>query len=359
MLRPAGKGRPTEQEIRKEMGIPSAGDLRGQLDTVGYASKPEQMAKVWELGALPPAPPSLGTDPKPGVIGVVAPHDDYIYAGRVDRRVLPLVTAKTVVMIGVFHAYRRFGAHDEMVFEDYRAWRAPDGEMKISPLRDEIFAALPKDEAVRDDLAHDAEHSLESLAYWLRHSRPDVELVPMILPVAPFPRFEKMAQHFSAALAQAIKKRGWVLGRDIAVVISSDGTHYGPDFKYVPFGEGGVTAFEKSIALDRGLLNGVLSGAVSTAKAREFFASAVNPDKLDDYRSSWCGRFSLPFGLMVLANTAHALGQPAPVGVPLALSATVDAPELKVRDLGLGPTAPANLYHFVMHPAVAFVPGKP
>jgi len=44
--------------------------------------------------------------------------------------------------------------------------------------------------------------------------------------------------------------------------------------------------------------------------------------------------------------------------VPVALGVSVDTPELSVRDVGVGPTAPANLYHFVPHPALAFVPGS-
>jgi hypothetical protein len=34
---------------------------------------------------------------------------------------------------------------------------------------------------------------------------------------------------------------------------------------------------------------------------------------------------------------------------------SVDTPELALRDCGIAPTAPANLYHFVTHPAAAFV----
>jgi hypothetical protein len=41
-------------------------------------------------------------------------------------------------------------------------------------------------------------------------------------------------------------------------------------------------------------------------------------------------------------------------GHPVAYSTSVGAPELPVRDLGLGETAPANLYHWVSYPAVAF-----
>lgn len=66
----------------------------------------------------------------------------------------------------------------------------------------------------------------------------------------------------------------------------------------------------------------------------------------------------MPFGLLLLGATARALGQPAPVGVPVALGASVDVPELPARDIGLGTTAPASLYHFVSHPAVAFPLGE-
>ncbi|MCU1279982.1 MAG: AmmeMemoRadiSam system protein [bacterium] len=355
---PVGTGRPTTAEARKEMGIPSTDELRGQLDSVGYASKPEAMAKVWELAAQAPAPMALGAPPPPGVVGLIGPHDDYVYAARVDRQIYPLVTAKTVVLVGVFHRYRRFGAHDQMVFDSYRAWRAPDGEIKVSPLRDELIAALPKDEAIKDATAHDSEHSVEAIAYFLKHARPDVEIVPVFIPAASFARLTAMATHHGGALAATMKRHKLQLGRDVAVVISTDGTHYGSDFSYVPFGAGGVEAFIKAMVQDRTLVETTLAGALSLDKAQKFFAAVVNPDKVDEYRMPWCGRFSVPFGLVFLAETARRLGLANPRGVPLALGVSVDTPELKVRDVGVAPTAPANLYHFVTQPGVAFVTDK-
>ncbi|HEX9103163.1 MAG TPA: AmmeMemoRadiSam system protein B [Polyangia bacterium] len=354
---PVGSGRPSAAEARKEMGIPSTDELRGQLDSVGYASKPDAMARVWALAAEPPAPPSLGPLPAPGVLGLVGPHDDYVYAARVDRQIYPLVTAKTVVIVGVFHRYRRFGAHDQMVFDSYRAWRSPDGELAVSSLRDELVAALPKDEAVKDGVAHDSEHSVEAIAYFLKHARPDVEIVPVLIPAASFARLTTMATHLGAALAATMKRHKLQLGRDVAIVLSTDGTHYGSDFQYTPFGAGGVDAFAKAMTQDRALIADALAGPLAVAKAQRFFAAVVNPDKPDEYRMPWCGRFSVPFGLMLLGETARRLGLPAPRGVPLALGVSVDTPELKVRDVGVGPTAPANLYHFVTQPGVAFVDG--
>jgi AmmeMemoRadiSam system protein B len=355
---PAGQARPGLEEVRKAMAIPSSGDLRGQQDAVGYASQPGQMARLWELSALPPAPESFGARPIPGVLGAICPHDDYLYAGRVYRQVIPLVTARTVVLVGVFHRYRRFGAHGLLVFDPYRAWRSPDGEIKVSDLREPLLALLPAGDFVQDAAMQDSEHSLEAIAFWLRHQRPDVEILPLIVPSAPFERLQELAARMGRALASLMKARSLALGKDLAIVVSSDGVHYGADFKYTPFGEGGVEAYLKAVEQDRAILKETLAGPLSAGKARGFFAAVVDPKKPDEYRLPWCGRFSIPFGLLLLGETAGALGLPAPIGVPVAFGNSVGTPELPLRELGLGSTAPANLFHFVSYPGVALVAGK-
>ncbi|MFI5142794.1 MAG: AmmeMemoRadiSam system protein B [Thermoanaerobaculales bacterium] len=340
------------------MGIASRGDVRGQQDAVGFASTAAQMAKTWELSGAPPAPEKLGEAPPPGVAGVICPHDDYLFAGRIYRQVLPLVTAKTVVLVGVFHKWRQFDAHDVLVFDTYRAWRTPDGEAVVSPLRDEIVTRLPKGDFVQNAAWQDSEHSLEALVFWLKHARPDLEIVPLIVPMMSFPRIEVLASNLAVALAATLEKRGLTLGRDVAIAISSDAVHYGDDFQYTPFGEGGVDAYVKACDQDRGLLRGPLAGAVTTAKAEQFFATCVKEDHPAEYRLPWCGRFSIPFGLLLLERTTAALGLPTPVGHPLCYGTSIGAPELKVRELGMGATAPANLYHFVGYPAVAYTVGE-
>lgn len=346
---------PTLEEVRKSMGIPSSGlDSRGQLDTVGYASTPAQMAKVWELASAPPEPEKLGEAPAPGVAGVICPHDDYLYAGRVYHRIAPLVTARTVVLIGVFHRYRKFGAHDVMVFDPYRSWRAPNGEVPVSALRTEVLAALPKEDFVQDAAMHDSEHSIEAIIGWLRHARSDVEILPIIIPAAHFPRLAELADHLGSALSECLRKHSLQLGRDVAIVISSDAVHYGPDFDHTPYGEGGVDAYTRACERDRGLLRGPLAGAVTIDAARQFFCTSVNPEQPDEYRLTWCGRFSIPFGMLLLESTTRHLGQVPPIATPIAYATSVGWPELPLRDLGLGSTAPANLHHFVGYPAVAF-----
>ena len=355
---PAPVTPPSLAEVRKGMGIPSAGDVRGQQDIVGFASTAAQMAKVWELAGAPPAPERLGPRPEPGVAGAICPHDDYLYAGRVYRELLPLVTARTIVLIGVFHRYRAFGARDALVYDAYRAWRSPDGEIPVSSLRGELLAQLPAGDVIQDAAMQDSEHSVEAIAYWLKHLRPDVEIVPILVPSASFARFQDLAARLGGALGSSMKRRGWALGRDLAIVISSDGVHYGADFHYTPYGEGGAGALLQAADRDRGLLRGPLAGPVSAEKAQAFFTACVQPERPDVYRMPWCGRFSVPFGLLLLGETSRALGLPAPVGRPVAFGVSVDVPELPVKALGMGATAPANLYHFVAFPAVAYVGGS-
>jgi AmmeMemoRadiSam system protein B len=351
----AAPAAPTADQVRREMGIPSTDDVRGQRDAVGYATTPEAMAKVWRLAEEGPTPESFGFPaPPPGVAAVIGPHDDYVYAGRVYRRAYPLVTAKTVIVVGVFHGYRRFEARDRFVFDRYRAWRSPDGEIAISSLRQELLDAMPADMVAQDNAAHDSEHSIEGIAYFLKHARPDVEIVPVIVPGASFERLTEISGRLGDALSAAIKRRGWTLGRDVAIVVSTDGTHYGDDFRYSPYGPGGIEAFQKAMAHDRALVRDTLGREASPRTASLFFSTVVDPAKPDQYRVPWCGRFSVTAGLLLIDRVSRALGMPLKA-VPLALGVSVDTPELAVRDVGVGPTAPANLYHFVTLPAVAYV----
>jgi len=349
---PVPVARPSPDSIRSEMAIPSSGGVRGRIDSTGYALHAAQMARVWELAAAPPAPDSLGPAPEPGVAAVLCPHDDFSFAGRVYRRVIPLVTARTVVVIGVFHRYRRFGEHDRLVFDSYRSWTAPDGLVPVSPVREALLRRLPRADWVQDSVAHDAEHSIEPLVCWLRHVRPDLEIVPIIVPAAHFERLQELADHLGAALEAELAARQWRMGRDLAIAISADAIHYGPDFKQVIYGEGGLEAYRQAVVKDRELMTGPLAGPLTLAKVRTLYGTFVDPEHPDDYRWTWCGRFSVPLGLLTLERIARAAGGAA--GHPVAYGTSVGWPELGLRDLGMRPTAPSNLYHFVGYPGVAF-----
>ena len=363
--------RPTLEEVRHGMARPSHGATRGRIDSTGYALTADQMAKVWERSGAPPAPDtfgvalagpeafggSAGTAAGTGAALVICPHDDFSFAGRVYRRVLPLVHARTVVLVGVFHRYRRFAEHDRMVFDPYREWSAPDGPVPVSSLRGALLRRLPRADWTQDTTAHDLEHSLEPLVCWLRHIRPDLEIVPIIVPASRFDRLEELGDHLAMALAGEMRARGWQLGRDVAIAISADAIHYGPDFNQVAFGAGGVDAYNQAVAKDRGLLTGPLSGPLTIGKIRTLYETFVDPDTPDNYRWTWCGRFSVPLGLLTLERLTRDSG--GANGTPVAYGTSIGWPEVGLRDIGMAPTAPSNLYHFVGYPGVAYATPAP
>jgi AmmeMemoRadiSam system protein B len=338
------------------MGIPSTRAARGQRDAVGFATTAAQMAEVWRLAEDGPPPEDLLGGPLPTsatVVGAICPHDDYVYAGRVYRRVLPHVTARRVLLVGVFHGWRKFSMRDRLVFDDHRAWRAPDGPVAVSPLRDALVARLPADARVVSSTMHDAEHSVEAIVYWLRHARPDLEIVPVLVPAMGAERMRELAAALAGSLAGLLRARGWVLGRDLQVVISADAVHYGPDFSHTPFGAGGVDAYVRAVENDRRVLR-ALAGQVSDDRARAALATFTDPTDPGRYRLTWCGRFSVPFGLMLLHRLAAELGQGGVETRPVAYATSVGWPELPVKTPGLGKTAPSSLYHFVGYPAALF-----
>jgi AmmeMemoRadiSam system protein B len=313
------------------------------------------MAKVWDLATASPPPDSFGVAPAPGVAGIVCPHDEFDFAGRVYRRVIPLVTARTVIVIGVFHRYYKFDERDRWVFDTYRAWTATDGPVPVSSLREALMKRLPRGDWTQDSVAHDAEHSLEPLVVWLRHQRPDLEIVPILVPGNRYERLRSLADDLGAALLAELKARKWTIGRDVAIAISADAIHYGPDFKQVTFGAGGPDAYARAVAKDHALLTGPLSGPIADAKIRELYETFVNPDHPDEYRWTWCGRFSVPLGLMLLERIGRANG--GAFAHPVAYGTSVGWPELGLRDQGITPGAPCSLYHFVGYPGVAFTLG--
>ncbi|MGC8917188.1 MAG: AmmeMemoRadiSam system protein B [Thermoanaerobaculum sp.] len=338
---------------QEDMGIPSRGDVRGQRDAVGFATTAAAMAKVWQLAETPPPPEKLGDAPESGIVGIVCPHDDYVYAGRMYRRLVPLVaTARIVVVVGVLHPWKRLGIRDRVVVDPFRAWRTPDGPVPVSPLREEWVAKLAPEDYLMSREASEAEHSAEAIVYWLRHQNPNVEILPLLVPGMSFSRLAELASKGGQALREVMAAHGLEGGRDLAVVISADAVHYGPDFNHTPFGEGGVAAYVAACARDKELLTGPLAGPVSEGKLAAAFATWVDPQDVATYRLPWCGRFSIPFGYL-LADTAFG----GVVAHPVAYATSVGWPELPAKGLGLDRTAPANLYHFVGYPGVVLASG--
>jgi len=102
-------------------------------------------------------------------IGAICPHDDYLYAGRGYVHAMRVIKAPRVVLFGVSHTARRRGVQGKLVFETFDAWRVGGRECPVSPLREELLSALPREMILVSDTLHGEEHSLEGFVPMLQH----------------------------------------------------------------------------------------------------------------------------------------------------------------------------------------------
>lgn len=354
---------PTRAEVEAMMGLPSEGDrVRGQMDTVGFvvragaAEEVVSTAVILESESLAAQDSRLGMSTGQGFVGGICPHDDHLYASRVYVHLTERVEAPRVILIGVFHRAKSWGLKDRIVFDHFDAWHAPWGPIEVDGLREELIAALPADTYVVDNAMQGREHSLEALLPFLQRNHPERTIVPILVPYMGWDRMQELTDELAEALVAIMKSNGWRLGRDVAVVVSSDAVHYGPDFAHAPFGTD-AEAHEKAAGRDRSLAAENLSGQLDPAALHRFLDTLVDPETLD-YRLPWCGRFSIPFGLELLRKVSLGSEGKTPEGALLRYGTSLTEPELPVseatRKAGLGYTAPSNFHHWVGYAAVGY-----
>lgn len=344
--------------------------VRQPVDPVGYTHTAEGIARVvdnatrLEVGPSEPGSRATVSAPEleqavqgPPLLAAISPHDDYQYAQQVYVHVYPRIQAKDVILIGVAHKARDYPeVEGKLVFDSFDAWHGPYGDVPISPLRAELLAHLAPDDVVVHDQLQSVEHSVEALVPWLQHYDREVRIVSILVPYMSWPQLRELADHTSGALAEILTARKLELGRDVAVLISSDAVHYGDqdwgDKGYADFGVD-QQGYQRAVDRDRSLIADYLVGEVSPAHLESFYHQLVEDD-FHQYRITWCGRFSIPFGLALLRATTDRLGLPAPVGELLRYGTTLDPGRSDPGVAGLGVTAPANLHHWVGHAAIGY-----
>ncbi|MFC2144093.1 AmmeMemoRadiSam system protein B [Acidobacteriota bacterium] len=355
---------PTRAEVEKMMGLGSEGDrVRGQMDTVGFvveeapAEDVVSTAVALEHEGLAAQDRRLGMAAGDGFVGGICPHDDHLYAGRVYVHLTERITAPRVLLIGVFHRAKMWELRDRIVFDQFDAWHGPWGPIEIDPMREKLVASLQPENFVVDNAMHCREHSLEALVPFLQRGHPDRTIVPILVPHMGWDRMTELTDELSTALASIMQENGWRLGTDIAVVVSSDAVHYGPDFNHAPFGTD-TEAYDRAVARDLQLVDENLSGPLESAKLHRLLETLVDPETLE-YRLPWCGRFSIPFGLELLRKVSIATEGETPYGSLLRSGTSLSEAELPVspasRESGLGYTAPSNLHHWVGYEAIGYL----
>jgi len=193
--------------------------LKSKLAGSWYSANPERLAREIQgyLNAAPRA--SL-----PSIRALILPHAGYRYSGQVAAHGVKQVAGNTyrrVIVIGPSHrAYMK----NTVSLPDATHYATPLGEV---PLDTECMDMLLKHDCFRRvPNAHEQEHSVQIEIPLLQQALGSFLLVPLVVGQLDLATVQRAGD----LLKQAVEK-------DTLVVASTDFTHYGRSFQYVPFSD--------------------------------------------------------------------------------------------------------------------------
>ena len=332
---------------------------RGLADTVGFAHLDWQMDSVMSRIRALSHDDLIRTQQASGTVwrAAICPHDDYTYTGWLYPAVLRNIKAHTVIIFGVAHKASQFNLESQLVFDSYRSWQGPYGPVQVSALRDEIIGQLPRGMAVVHDSMETLEHSVEALIPFLQYQDRNVEIISILVPYMDFKRMQEISESLAGTLFTIMKQKNLRWGDDITLLITSDAVHYGDEDwggkNYAPFGtdKKGNT---QAVSHEREIIGTCFEGDLTEEKVARFFAYTVDPGNFREYRWTWCGRYSIPFGLLTSLQLQSLQSGDSLKGVPVAYATSISQPHVEVDDLGMGRTAIATSRHWVGYPAIGF-----
>lgn len=336
--------------------------VRKPVDSIGFPTNQEQVLafmKQMDLlfgDKIRKIEDSLDYDKNEPWKTIMAPHDDYAYVQYLYPAALRNIKAKTVFIIGVAHKAKQFKLADRIVFDSYDYWEAPMGKIKVSELRTKLIESLDTSYYFINDSMQTIEHSIEAFLPILQYYKPEVEIVPILVPYMSFDRMKQITKLLAELIYKIVLENDLVWGRDFAILISNDAVHYGDldwgDKNFAYFGIDSL-AYQKTKMFEKQIINECFLHGLSMEKIKRFVDYTVMETDYREYKYTWCGRYSVPFGLLVsleLKNLYNFDLKDYFIGY----STSIDKAPLDTTGLGIGFTAPANLRHWVGYACVAY-----
>lgn len=327
--------------------------IRQPVDTIGFASKPEQMDEFLKRVN------QMYKDNRKSFENwkvVISPHDDYSYVGYLYPELLSNVKSTTVILIGVCHKARLFNLENKIIFDSYTHWKMPYGNVPVSKLRQEIISGLPENSYIIHDSVQALEHSVEAMVPFLQFYNMRVEIISILIPYMSYEKMNEITKSLTRSLFSTMDKRGMRWGKDFAIVISSDAVHYGDEDwggkNYAPYGSD-TNGYIKAVEYEKEIINNCLTGTIEKEKIKKFIGYTVDEKDYKNYKWTWCGRYSIPFGLLTTYYLQN-LYKISLTGSLVGYATSIDHPHIPVSDIGMGVTAPANIRHWVGYAAIGY-----
>lgn len=151
----------------------------------------------------------------------IVPHAGYVFSGKLAGRVIgEFPKKKNFIILGVNHS-----GIGEKISLSKLDFETPLGVVKTNlALGEKIMKKLKSYGAEVNEQAHAFEHSIEVQLPFLQLSQKNIEIVPILLRKLDYEDCKKLAR----VLADFVDD-------SIAIIVSSDFTHYGKNYNFVPF----------------------------------------------------------------------------------------------------------------------------
>ena len=161
--------------------------------------------------------------PQGNLLALIVPHAGYMFSGATAAYAYEFAAQNTsperIFLLGPSH----YVGFEGVALSHCSAFATPLGDMNLERKTVDELSRHPL-YGFSDEI-HDREHSLELQLAFLKHLFPDAQLIPLVVGA-----FKNSSE---------IRYAGSILRSQIRpgdlVVVSSDFTHYGPRYDYVPF----------------------------------------------------------------------------------------------------------------------------
>jgi len=176
------------------------------------------------------------------VFGIIAPHAGYYYSGKCaaySYNAISASEAKTFVILGTKHS--NSGKNIAVSMKDFKT---PLGTAKNDIKFSEKLAEL----GFGDEKAHEHEHSIEVQIPFLQCCFRDFMIVPIVIH-ADIDECKGLAKNIISIAKQ--------LRRNICIIASSDFTHYGASYGFVPFSGSNEEVKKQIYTLDKKAIDAI------------------------------------------------------------------------------------------------------
>lgn len=247
------------------------GILTSPLAGRWYEASPERLMREIENYLSEGA---AAGEPLADVRAVLVPHAGYAYSARIAAAALQRADLSGIQRVIVMGPSHQVAMHNQASIPACAAVKTPLGSVELDQTVIKSLRWHPRFATYRQ--AHQREHSVQIQLPLLQRAIPHpFTLVPVVV--------GQLDLQSEVAMGAAIAP---LLDAGTLLVVSSDFTHYGASFGYVPFSEDDL--YEKLSKLDHQVFDAIASGDCRR------FRSVI-----DETGATVCGRF--PIGVMMAA----------------------------------------------------------